>query len=101
MFCLLLIYFMKSGGWGVQTTDSSRFMGLCSKNTLPLDFGGWLPVRLSFTPLLLPASGGQTAPQGVPPQEAARPVGTHPSTAARLRHPDRTTGAASRVGTKD
>lgn len=64
----------------MQTTDSSRFMGLCSKNTLPLDFGGWLPVRLSFTPLLLPASGIQTAPQDVPPQEAARPVGTHPYT---------------------
>jgi len=30
---------MKSGGWGVQTTDGSRFMGLCSKNTLPLGFG--------------------------------------------------------------
>jgi len=39
MFCLLLIYFMKSGGWGVQTTDGSRFMGLCSKNTLPFGFG--------------------------------------------------------------
>ena len=60
--------------------------------------GGWLPIRLSFTPLLLPASGIQAAPQGVPPQEAARPIGTHPSTAARIRHPDRTSWRPSAGG---
>jgi len=59
---------MKSGGWGMQTTDGSRILltkcGIASR-------------RL-----------------------AARSSVIHPSTAARLRHPDRTSGAASWVETK-